>query len=535
MSDLFPIFTSPPRRAGRRWLVAMLLLAAVGAATAGYRELQWRPRQLDRLIIAVDGELADLLPAVLAACRQLGVPADCRTSHRPSWDQLSGRTVDLYVSVSPPPGGQGLESVEVGRHCLLAACPWHQPLWNVNAAIALAGGPDVQYVSWDAIRPPYKILSVGGVWPTREAVQSGEYPLARSVYLTWRKPRSAWERWLEARHAAARRLPSLIPSLQAAISSRLFSPPTGLRLMVAGDVMLARGVRTRLERLGPDWAFQLVQPLLKQADLAVANLESPLGTSGSPVPGKMIWFRAPPDYALALARGGFGAMILANNHILDYGTDCLMETLDALQRAGVRYVGAGRNLAEARQPLLVEKQGVRLALLAYSDFADIFWSWDYPFTFAATESRAGVAPLRLDYLREDIQKARELADVVAVALHWGEEDTNYPNERQLAVAQCALSWGAQIVLGFHPHALQGLQLDQYSLVAYSLGNFVMDQHRPINTQSMILDLVIDQRGVRAVNVIPCQIEQCRPRPLADAEAAQLLGLLQRWSRAIEDP
>lgn len=276
-------------------------------------------------------------------------------------------------------------------------------------------------------------------------------------------------------------------------------------LAVVGDLQLARGLETMMARHGLSYPLERVAKRLSAAGLTIANLESPLGRTGKPLPGKGIWFRARPEAAAVVTQGGFDAVTVANNHILDYDTENFLETLDLLRAIGVRAVGGGAELAAARRPVLLEARGIRVALLGYSQFADILFSYAHPRPFAATESRPGVAPLQTDLVATDIASARKQADVVAVLVHWGDEYQNLPNRQQVEWAHAFVDAGADLVLGFHPHAIQGFEAYGRGLIAYSLGNFVMDQWEPVTTESMLLEIALTRGRDGQVRVGPARV------------------------------
>ncbi|MDI3281201.1 MAG: CapA family protein, partial [Bacillota bacterium] len=286
-----------------------------------------------------------------------------------------------------------------------------------------------------------------------------------------------------------------------------------LRLAFVGDVQLARGLRTMQTRYGPDYPFALVAERLAAADLAVANLESPLGSRGAPVPGKGIWFQAPGEAVEALVRSGIDAVTLANNHSLDYGPESFWETLAILHGAGIHTFGGGVNPEEARRPLLLEVEGLRLALLGYSQFADlIFTPGGLP--FAAAPGRPGLAPLHPAEAMADVRAARRQADLVVVYLHWGEEYRSSPTPEQVRLGRALIDAGADLVIGSHPHVLQGLEVYGRGVIAYSLGNFVMDQTEelhPAAVESLILEAVVTRSGVQRVEVVPAALTGFRPR------------------------
>jgi poly-gamma-glutamate synthesis protein (capsule biosynthesis protein) len=368
------------------------------------------------------------------------------------------------------------------------------------------------------LRPGWRAVPVDGVAPTPQSVRSGEYPLADRLVLAHR-PEDAG------------RMAPLAAALREALGAG-DAEPAGewASLSAVGDVMLARGVARAMRESGTLYPVAKVREHLAAADLAFANLESPIGVKGRPLPGKQIWFRAEPEAIEVLKAAGLDGVTVANNHILDYDEENFLETLDFLAEAGIPWTGGGRDLAEARRPLVLEARGVRIAFLGYSEFADLFFDWDYPRSFAATEDRPGVPAIREDWLAEDIRAARQVADVVAVALHWGVEFTNSPTEEQRRLARYIVDQGADLVLGSHPHAIQGFEIYNGGFIAYSMGNFIMDrQDTDLARESMILDFLIGPDGVKQVEVHPVWIEAEQPCILQGEEAARLRQKMQEIS------
>ncbi|HLN62676.1 MAG TPA: CapA family protein, partial [Symbiobacteriaceae bacterium] len=251
---------------------------------------------------------------------------------------------------------------------------------------------------------------------------------------------------------------------------------------------------------------------------------------GTPLPNKQIWFRARPEAMEILKAAGVDGVTVANNHILDYDTDNFLETLDALQQNGIKYVGGGKNIAEARKPLVLEAKGVKIAFLGYSQFADLFFDWNYARSFEATDTLAGVPRIQEDWLAEDIKAAKALAPVVAVAYHWGDEFQNYPNEEQKRIAHLSIDLGADLVLGYHPHAIQGFELYKGKVIAYSTGNFIMDrQDTDLARESMLLDFTVAKSGVRSLHVLPVWIKAEQPYIMTGAEGESLLQKMRTIS------
>ncbi len=283
-----------------------------------------------------------------------------------------------------------------------------------------------------------------------------------------------------------------------------------ITLVAVGDVMLSRHVGEIISSKGPFYPFSQTAYLTRWADIAFCNLENAFSTQGTPIPGKMIWFRANPDTAIGLTFAGFDVVSLANNHSLDYDTDAFLDTLTTLENEGIKYVGGGRDIDEARKPVIIERKGIKVGFLAYSELAHIFWDWGYPRAFVAKSGIPGVAPMEIDIMEEDIKKLRESVDIVVVSLHWGEEYEEQPSEKERELAHRLIDCGAQIILGHHPHVLRGLEVYKDGVIAYSMGNFVFDQRNQKTKKSMLLQFELTSEGLHRVIVYPILIENSRP-------------------------
>lgn len=264
-----------------------------------------------------------------------------------------------------------------------------------------------------------------------------------------------------------------------------------LVLAAVGDINLGDRVGLAINAYGARYPWLSVAPILNRADLAVGNLECAVSTRGAPLAGKRYTFRGRPSALAAAGRfAGLDVMTLANNHSLDYGREAFIDTIRHATRAGISIVGGGSNLAGARTPAVRETGGLRVAFLAYSDVR--------PLGFDAGPGIAGTNPAFPHIVAPDVRRARRAADVVVVYFHWGEERTFRPNERQRALARLALSSGATVVLGAHPHVLQSLERPRpRKLVAWSLGNFVFGATSPGTQRTGILLLRLGASGVLA--------------------------------------
>jgi poly-gamma-glutamate capsule biosynthesis protein CapA/YwtB (metallophosphatase superfamily) len=269
-------------------------------------------------------------------------------------------------------------------------------------------------------------------------------------------------------------------------------------LALVGDVMLGRGVA---QALNGDWevAIARVRPWLAQADLAFANLESPL--TAAPYLGDGHDLRAPPEAVAALEMAGFDVVSLANNHALDAGAVGLAQTLSALDAAGI----AG----------LVDWEPGRLVDRGPSP---IYRSTNIPvYRFLALDDT--VVPLDLEAAASAVSAAASRVDVVIVSIHWGGEYQAAPTSRQRAIAEELSTAGAGLIVGHGPHVPQRIEWVGETLVAYSLGNFLFDQFYPADCRwGVVLRVVLQGGRIVAVEALPTVSDRGRVS-LADTEDA----------------
>lgn len=254
----------------------------------------------------------------------------------------------------------------------------------------------------------------------------------------------------------------------ASLALRAPSPAEEITMVFVGDVMLSRAVG-KLMADKDDYLFPFASTteVLRAADIAFANLENPISERGATT-GSVYSFRADPRAAEGLVEAGFDVVSVANNHIWDYGREAFLDTLSLLESGGIVPVGGGTNYDEAHRPKVITMGKTRVAFLAYSNLL--------PLALGGKESVPAIARYEDDTLEADIARARELADVVVVSLHWGEEYKNKHNAEQERVARHTIDAGATLIVGHHPHVVQEVEEYRGGLIAYSLGNFVLDQN-----------------------------------------------------------
>ena len=280
----------------------------------------------------------------------------------------------------------------------------------------------------------------------------------------------------------------LLRSLIAIVATSLaHAKEQSVDITFVGDVMVAETPGELIERSSDPLAN--VARFLGKNRLRIANLECVVATTGT-AEIKPFTFRAHPRTIPYLQRY-FDGVSVANNHSGDFGKAALAEQFDLLDAAHFPYFGGGRDLAAAHEPWIVERDGLRIALLGYVEFK--------PRSFEASATRPGVAWSGEDeQVLRDIRDAREKhhADIVIPFLHWGWEDESYPSERQRVFARRMIDAGASMVVGSHPHVTQGAESYQGKPIVYSLGNFLFNGFDTEATLTgWMLDVRIGKRGV----------------------------------------
>ncbi|MCX7023592.1 MAG: CapA family protein [Spirochaetes bacterium] len=297
-------------------------------------------------------------------------------------------------------------------------------------------------------------------------------------------------------------------------------------VLACGDALLTRRPGRTIEKAGYQAPFAALAGKIEAADLAFVNLECPASFIGTHYPGKPdnVTFRASPGVVFSLKRAGFDVVSLANNHMNDYGPDALRETLDYFDLAGLARCGAGVNAADARKPAVIERNGLRIAFLAY---AEPMWS-----VIAAGESSPGVAHAIVSDMKADVRQAAAVADHVFVSVHWGDEHQRIPRGFQTEFGRAAIDSGASVVLGHHPHVLQSVERHGNGIIIYSMGNFVFDMEADSTYQSALFRIFLEGRRVDRLEIEPVTIQRgsCVPRVATPEEAAATLAGLASWSK-----
>ena len=268
-------------------------------------------------------------------------------------------------------------------------------------------------------------------------------------------------------------------------------------LVFAGDIVLDDTAGALIEGGGDPFAG--FAGFFRKADVRLGNLECVVATTGS-AGDKNYTFRAHPR-TLPVLKRHFDALALANNHSGDYGREAFAEMLGLLKKNQLGYFGGGNNLTEAHTPLIVERRGLRIALLGYNEFM--------PRSFEADYDAPGSAWSEDEQVVADIKAARSVfkADLVIPVMHWGWENEPVANARQRQLARTMVDAGADAVIGGHPHVSQDIEHYRGKPIIYSVGNFVMKETDNDNQRrGWVLRLQLDAQGVRAFDTRVARID-----------------------------
>ncbi len=398
------------------------------------------------------------------------------------------------LDVTPVVAGDGLAEHDLlgvssfGGHVVRVASPAEAVAYVRAHRRALA------FVPWSVVDFHVRTVAIDGATLRPETWDL--YPYTRRVWL-----------------AGSR---DVAPALYDALQTRLAYQPSPLvSVVLVGDIMLTRNLAAPIRDNGPLYPFQQALTLTLEADIACGNLETPVTARPGAATGGGYGFKADPAVVKGLADAGFDVVTLANNHTTDMGSGGLLDTMNYLKDAGVGWVGAGRNRAEAHAPWVKEVRGVRVAVLGYNGVGarGNAAGPDYP----------GVAWLDAEAMAADVRAARQQADVVIVNCHWGEEYTYRIDPARRAIVDALVQAGADVVVGHHPHNVQNVAYFERTFVAYSLGNYVFDQDwSEESSQGLALRCLADETGLRSVELLPISIQDYQPRVLPPAEGRVVL-------------
>ena len=283
-----------------------------------------------------------------------------------------------------------------------------------------------------------------------------------------------------------------------------------------------------------------VSPYFQQSDVNFCNLEAPISSKGGPLAGRYAAFRSYPGMDDLLKKARIDFVSLANNHSQDYGWEALVDTMERLRKRGIGFSGAGKNMAEARQPALVTKGGLQIGLLSYT--ANV----NTPMGFKAGVEREGLAPVRIspfflpdhvneediEAMKSDVETWKERVDFLVVSFHWGisEGGTHTVSLHQKVMAHHAIDAGADVVVGHHAHALQPVEIYRDKPICYGLGNFVFALEEGFPRETMMFQCRFTRHKVHEIGFLPVYTTRLNMPEVVSPESAdgrKVLAIMEK--------
>lgn len=304
-----------------------------------------------------------------------------------------------------------------------------------------------------------------------------------------------------------------------------------ITICAVGDIMLGDtpasygfGVGAAIRKHGPVFPFERVATYLKSADIAIGNLETVISAFDTERDSfTAIQLRAQPDSVKGLVTAGFDILSVATNHTMQHGRQALEETLDILMGANIAFTGVEIPEKDITNAHILEIHNIKIGFLAYNLRPQQYFV-DQPLWKEPT----------LEIMKQEVADLRKQADCIVLSLHWGDEYIEYPSLAQIRMAHALIDSGVNIILGHHPHILQGIEKYNGGVIAYSLGNFVFDKWQRRLRESIILKCYISPPGID-FEIVPIYINRRhQPELLADTAASKLIAKMAKLSSKISN-
>ncbi len=276
-----------------------------------------------------------------------------------------------------------------------------------------------------------------------------------------------------------------------------------LNVVLTGDILLDRGVRRVINRHGVDHLFSDgIDSIFRSAQVVVGNLECPATKIEAPVQ-KLYIFRGEPEWLITLRKHGITHLNLANNHSIDQGREGLIDTRNNITKAGMIPIGAGQNMSEAAEPVLLASSPRKVWLVASLRLALE--------NYAYLTDKPCVSQEPMDSLLNRVHRLRKADStaVIIVSLHWGGEHTLQPVSSQRWDARQLIRAGADVLICHHTHTLQTIEEFHGKKIYYSVGNFIFDQPKPLNSRACMVQLKVSDHDIKT-ETIPIDIRNCVP-------------------------
>lgn len=294
-------------------------------------------------------------------------------------------------------------------------------------------------------------------------------------------------------------------------------------ILAVGDILFGEipllyncGVKTIIQKKGIDYVFRDVAKFFTEDKIIFGNLEAPISVSSDNTGFSDYFFRAEPKVVNGLRNAHFSALSVANNHMMEHGDDAFHSTIRYLQSSNIIPVGIRGTIQT------FTAQDTRFAFLGYS-FIDDFKA-DHLYNKVDSETK----------IIEDIEKIRDEVDFIVVSLHWGEEYVKTPSPMQVRVGRKLVDHGADLILGTHPHVIQGYEKYKDKIIIYSFGNFIIDNYTDITRDSFIAEIHFDNTAHSlSIDVIPVMAHSKEHYPTIPGNPEEIMSQIEEVKRRLE--
>ncbi|HBR70753.1 TPA: poly-gamma-glutamate biosynthesis protein [Candidatus Dependentiae bacterium] len=280
---------------------------------------------------------------------------------------------------------------------------------------------------------------------------------------------------------------------------------------LGGDTMIGRLTNEVINQNGCPYIWGNLLPIMQSTDFNFVNLETTLTTSEKIVP-KTFNFKSDPGHASCLTLANIQGVNIANNHILDFSEEGLIETLNSLDSQNIKHIGAEKNLEEASAPIIIEKNGIKIGFLGYAD---------YPKDWAATSISPGINYIRIgdiNRIKHDISQLKKAVDIIVASMHWGPNMRTHPTQEFINFAHEIIDAGADIFHGHSAHIFQGIEKYKNKLIFYDMGELIDDYAvDPIlrNNCSIFALITLNKKELISFKVVPLFIDHMQVNKAKD--------------------
>jgi poly-gamma-glutamate synthesis protein (capsule biosynthesis protein) len=301
-----------------------------------------------------------------------------------------------------------------------------------------------------------------------------------------------------------------------------------LTIYAVGDIMLGEqalchnfGVKSIIKNKGVEYLFKDVKSIFKDGDIVFGNLEAPISDYTDKKGFDAIFFRAEPNVIEGLKNANFNVLSIANNHIMEHGEKAFLSTVNSLKENNITPVGV------VNKTEILEIDGFKIGIMAYSFIEDLI---DNNTLYNKIDSERKIL--------KDIKTIKKSVDLVILSLHWGYEYISFPSPEQIEIGRKLIDYGADIILGGHPHVLQSYEIYKGKPIVYSLGNFIFDHTYIKSTQESIIIKIKVDMNTKDINIdfipVTCDPKEYYPKIVDGPDKNDILNLISAVRAKLEN-